>query len=308
MPMTHANGPQSPGPLSMKMPRQAVTPHPKLRCPSQQSSWPSQQSPSMAAVTPRNGSGGLEIDDLFLGDSTLFDPCNNQALKAQLLQKMHMRPNAVLGPMRGGIGGCNAGMWILRDISGSFVLKLVRICPMGPPQATESEKFAKLCRENPGIVKDPSLAFPCKILRCLGKGGNHMHDLVAMRQVQGVRMSEFIMTCLHTKKVQDLMRTLEQFGVFLADFHGRYNSMQHGDLTPANIFFDTTNTQSSRFTLVDVADLAPRNPVIQSDTERFISSLKLLSTFYGAELFNQGKAQFEAGYNARRSRTPSRKA
>jgi len=205
--------------------------------------------------------------------------------------------------MRGGIGSCNAGMWILRDGSQCFVLKLVRTNSpgMGQLQASEADKFAKVCRENPGIVKDPSLSFPCKIFHCLSKGGIKNHDLIVMRQVSGVRMSEFIMQRLHSKQVQDLMRVLERFGAFLADFHTRYNGMQHGDLTPANVFYDQ---RSGRFALVDVADLAPRNPVIQSDTERFISSLKLLSHFYGPDLFMQGKTQFEAGYNARRSCIP----
>jgi hypothetical protein len=204
--------------------------------------------------------------------------------------------------MRGGIGGCNAGMWVLRDGAQSFVLKLVRANAafMGA-QPTESDKLVKLSRENPGIGGDPNLSFPCKIFHCLGQGGMKTYDLIVMRQVSGTRMSEVIMQKLHTQQVQDLMRILEQFGAFLADFHMRYNFMQHGDLTPANVFHDP---RSGRFTLVDVADLAPRNPVIQADTDRFMSSLKLLSHFFGPDLHRQGTASFEAGYNARRSCMP----
>lgn len=165
-------------------------------------------------------------------------------------------------------------------------------------QLPESDKFARLSREFPGIVKDPALSFPCKIVHIMSKAGVKSHDLIVMRQVAGVRMSEVIMKRLHGKQVPELMHILECFGAFLADFHMRFNGFQHGDLTPANIFFDPV---TGRFALVDVADLAPRNPVIQSDVERFSSSLKLLSTFYGPELFMQGKAQFEAGYNARRA-------
>lgn len=249
--------------------------------------WPSQ--------TPR--ANVLGFDDLYF-DGAFFDPCQ-LPLKAQLLQKMQMQPNALVEPMRAGIGSCNAGMWIMRDGVQCFVLKLVRSTSpgMNQLQASEADKFAKLCREHPGIGQDPSLSFPSKIFHCNGQGGVK-NDLIVMRQVSGVRMSEFIMQRLHGKNVQDLMRILERFGSFLADFHARYNGMQHGDLTPANVFYDE---RSGRFALVDVADLAPRNPVIQSDIERFISSLKLLSTFYGPELFMQGKAQFEAGYSARRS-------
>lgn len=240
----------------------------------------------------------LGFDELHT-DGAFFDPCQ-QPLKGQLLQKMRMQPNALLEPMKAGIGSCNAGMWMIRDGAQGFVLKLVRSSPagLGILQSSEADKFAKLCRESPGIVTDASLSFPVKIFHCLS-GGIKSHDLIVMRQVPGIRMSEFIMQTLHGKQVPDLMRVLERFGAFLADFHTRYNSMQHGDLTPANVFYDRG---SGRFALVDVADLAPRNPVIQSDTERFTSSLKLLSHFYGPDLFMQGKAQFEAGYNANAGR------
>merc|ERR1712070_1164256 len=124
----------------------------------------------------------------------------------------------------------------------------------------------------------------------------------------GMRMQEFIRQTLHGQKVQDLMRVLEQFGVFLAEFHMRYNGMQHGDLTPANVFYDP---QSGRFCLIDVADLAPRNSVnavIQSDVERFITSLKLLFSLFGQDIFPQARAQIEAGYNSRRQGMPMRMA
>lgn len=258
--------------------------------------------------TPREiGGVSFDIDELHL-DGTFFDP-TQQPLKGQLLQKMRAQPTAVVEPMRAGmgIGSQNSGIWIIRDAAQNYVLKLVRDKPsfMGAAgQMAEAEKFARLCREHPGITKDPSLAFPIKIFRCLGKGGSKTHDLVVMRQVSGVRVSEVVMQKLHTKQVQDLMRILEQFGSFLADFHTRYGGMQHGDLTPANVFFDQ---QTGRFTLVDVADLAPRNPVIQSDVERFSSSLKLLANFYGPDLFNEGKARFEAGYSARRGGMQTRR-
>jgi len=225
-------------------------------------------------------------------------------LKAQLLQKMNAPASSLVEPIRAGssYGGCNAGMWILRDGSQCFVLKLVRTLPafMGPSQTPESEKFAKLFKEHPEMAKDDSISFPCKIFRCHGKGGSKTMDLIVMHQVPGMRASDFIMKKLHGLQVPDLMQILERLGNFIADFHERYNGLQHGDLTPANVFIDE---QRAKFTLVDVADIAPRNPVIQSDTDRFTSGLKLLSHFYGADLWLQGKARFEAGYNARRSRT-----
>jgi hypothetical protein len=187
-------------------------------------------------------------------------------------------------------------MWILQSGSQSFVLKLVRSgFSFGKP--TETDRFVRLSYEHPQIAQDPSLAFPCKIFNILSSAGEKSLTLVVMRQVPGQRVSDVIMQKLHSRQVQELMHILSQFGTFLADFHTRYNGMQHGDLTPANVFYEQA---TGRFTLVDVADLAPKNPVIQSDADRFKSSLKLLSTFYGPELFTEGRARFDAGYNANR--------
>jgi len=175
---------------------------------------------------------------------------------------------------------------------------------MGPARPPESEKFAKLYFDHPEMAKDLSLSFPCKIFKCHGKGGSMSHDLVVMHKVPGVRFSDFI---LHKLKKgtgavlgeKDLMKVLEKFGSFLADFHDRYDGLQHGDLTPANVFYDES---SGRFTLVDVSDIAPRNPVIQSDEDRFISGLRLLSTFYGPDLWTLGNTRFLAGYQSRRTK------
>jgi len=259
--------------------------------------WPASNQLPRPALTPRTPSGPLEIDELY-SDDILFDPSTEPA-RGQLMSKMRLPPSAQIGTLRGGIGSCNAGMWELRDGCQSFVLKLVRSSagPV-PGQASQVDKFAKLCRDFPGITADPSLAFPCKIFSVISAAGKS-HDLVVMRQVPGQRVSDVIMQKLHGRQDQELMRILEQFGGFLADFHARYSGMQHGDLTPANVFYDQA---SRRFTLVDVADLAPRNPVIQADAERFSSSLKLLSHFYGPDFYMEGKARFEAAYNASRSR------
>merc|ERR1740138_1473719 len=123
---------------------------------------------------------------------------------------------------------------------------------MGPSREPESDKFARLAREHPDMLKDSSMSFPVKIFHCLGKVGSKTHDLVVMRYVPGLRFTEFIMHKLHANQVQELMCVLECFGSFLADFHKRYNGLQHGDLTPANVFFDK---QSYMFTLVDVSDI-----------------------------------------------------
>lgn len=256
--------------------------------------WPpAGQHLAMPAFTPLSAPCPLEIDELYSDDDP-FDP-TSEPVRGQLLSKMRLQPSAQIETLRGSIGSCNAGMWTLRDGCQSFVLKLVMSSagPL-PGHASQADKFARLRRDFPGISMDPSLAFPCKIFSVLSAMGKS-HDLVVMRQVPGQRVSDVIMQKVHGRQPQDLMGILELFGRFLAEFHLRYSGMQHGDLTPANVFYDQA---SRRFTLVDVADIAPRNPVIQSDAERFATSLKLLSHFYGPDFYTAGKARFEAAYNA----------
>jgi len=221
-------------------------------------------------------------------------------LKSQLLQKLLMPPNAVVENMRG--GGCNAGMWIVRDISQTYVLKLTKSSPMFMGKMSESARLLKLSRSHPSLVDDLAIAFPCKIFHCLGPDGSNSHDMLVMRQVPGVQLSEVIRQKLQGNQ-QELMGILEHFGAFLAAFHSRYNGMQHGDLTPANICFCQS---SGRFTLIDIADLGPQNPLLQPDVDRFISGIKGLCMLFGAARFEENKARFEAGYNTcRRGRLPS---
>jgi len=246
-------------------------------------------SPRFANVSGTSRS--LELDEVQL-TGVFCDPAR-EPLRSQLLQRMSMPPNASVEPMRG--GGCNAGMWLVCERSQAFVLKLVKSGFEFLGQASESAKFLNLSLNNPGIDDDLSLAFPCNIVQCIGQAGSKSYELLVMRQVPGLQFSDFIRQKLQGYP-EELMTVLERFGIFLADFHVRYKGMQHGDLTPANVFFDPS---SGRFTLIDVADLAPHNPVIQSDKERFVSGLRGLSMLFGKALLEEGKARFELGYDSR---------
>jgi len=216
----------------------------RLELSSQKSQGALNQSASAPLLSWPLSGNALEFEDLHL-EYAFFD-ATQEPVKSQILQKMHLQPHAHVEPIRGQMGGCNAGMWILRDGSQCFMLKLVRILPawVGPSRTPESEKFAKLSREHPEMAMDPALSFPCKIFHCLGKNGSMTYDLVVMRCAPGLRFSDFIMQKLHGGQAQDLMFALQLFGTFLADFHNRYNGLQHGDLTPANVFFHESSKTS----------------------------------------------------------------
>eukprot|EP00415_Alexandrium_ostenfeldii_P003728 UN3728 len=147
--------------------------------------------------------------------------------------------------MQGFRGGLNEGVRYLSDPSqgsgknGSkeeLVLKLVKCQRVAHSIPTEAENCLKIYREHPEVINDPTVAFPFKILSCIGANGVKRYDLIIMRKVRGERLAELIARKWYTNQVPQLMQILEKLGVCLAEFHVRYGSSQHGDFQPSNIF------------------------------------------------------------------------
>lgn len=190
----------------------------------------------------------------------------------------------------------NEGVWIVKDNSQKFVLKLVKgVNSFGMP--TDAEKFTRLSHEHPGIEHDASIAFPMQIIRCTAPGQGNRYDLIVMRKVPGKSLSETIANLRSEGRMPQLMQILEKLGQFLADFHARYSNKQHNDFQPSNVFYDPV---SGSFTLIDISDMGPTEPLNEVDVERFTNSLSLLSNCYGQNFFLEGKRHFEAGYNQAR--------
>jgi len=228
--------------------------------------------------------------------SSHFDP-TWPPLKSQLVSKLGLSQNATVEEMQGHRGGLNEGVWILRDNTQSFVMKLVKGSnSFGMP--TEAERFAKLFNEHPSIINDSSLAFPVKIFRCAGLGLGKRLDLIVMRKAPGTLLASLIATMLSGNKTPQVMQLLDQLGRFLADFQFRYGNKQHNDFQPSNIFYDPA---TGRFTLIDVSDIGPKTALAEADAERFTAALRLSSNCYGQNFYLEGKRHFEAGYWARRN-------
>jgi len=234
--------------------------------------------------------GSLETRELQIGAGR-FDPSQPQ-LRSRLLEELGAQQGAKLEALGGFCGGLNEGMWMLNDPPRSLVLKLVK-CQRFDSFPTEVDKLVKLSREHPSIMDDPALAYPIKVFRCVGPAGQHRYDLIVMRRAPGQPLSDLVAARCHEKKVEDLMRIFEQLGRFLADFHKRYGNMQHGDFQPSNIFYDEV---SRRFTMIDVADIGPQDPLSEADVKHFSSGLRLLSGLLGQRYCAEGRRRFEAGY------------
>merc|ERR1712146_349907 len=91
----------------------------------------------------------------------------------------------------------------------------------------------------------------------------------------------------------DILNIMRRFGTFLAAFHHKYGSVQHGDLHESNVFYDET---SGKFALVDLDLLGSTTSEEEGDFEQSSHRLSLLSDVYGEELGAKCVVSFEEGY------------
>lgn len=234
-----------------------------------------------------------------------FDP-EQPGLQAQLLQKLGVvQGTGTITPLPGFQGGLNEGVWILsgtmqsagsqRGRKDELVLKLVRCKRIAPSILTEAENFLELQKSYPSLAADPSLAFPMKILSCMGPGNVKRHDLIVMRKLRGDRLAELIATKWYGNQVPQLMDIFEKLGECLAEFHRGYGNAQHGDFQPSNVLYDE---EENKIALIDMGGMGV--PTTETDVEHFTKSMTLLSQTYGHKLYIDGMRRFNQGYSKRR--------
>jgi tRNA A-37 threonylcarbamoyl transferase component Bud32 len=242
-----------------------------------------------------HGSTGmvLETGELQVG-SGCFDP-SEHALRLQLLSKLGRGGHCTVEAMKGFRGGLNEGIWYVRDPAQGglkdLVLKLVTCRKLAAIFPTEAESFMRICREHPNIVNDRGVAFPLKVLACIGPAGKAW-DLIVMQKVRGERLAEFIARKWYStpRRVSELLEIMDKLGACLAKFHGRYGGCQHGDFQTANIFYDEG---SGEFTFIDIGGMGTRTG--ETDAQHFAKNLQMLASTY-PELARDGFRYFDQGY------------
>lgn len=225
--------------------------------------------------------------------SYVFDPTEPQLL-SQLTSKLGVGLDVTLEKSVG--GGMNQGIWQLLSPVQAFILKLVSSegieLESGAALVSDANRYMTLCSEHPRIRRDSSIAFPIKVFRCRAPDGSLPHDLIVMIRAPGEVFSDTIAKLTLDGPKQELLRVLEQFGRFLADFHARYDGMQHGDCQPPNICYDAA---SQSFTMLDAATMMASQP--GADAEQFMQSLTALSKLIGGSGFgSECKRHFALGY------------
>lgn len=239
----------------------------------------------------------LEVGELDIG-SGAFDPTQPE-MHQTLASMLGYSSDSVIEEMTGFRGGLNEGVWFLCDERQQppvrdLVLKLVKCTRISASILTEAENFVKMFAEYPKIVKDPAVAFPVRIFKCLGPGPErqHRYDLIVMWKVKGERLAELIAHKWYQKQLEPLWQILSRLGQTLAAFHFRYNENQHGDFQPSNVFYDE---DTGELALIDIGGMGVQSS--ESDIEHFGKSLKLLADVYGSQILLEGLRAFQAGYD-----------
>jgi hypothetical protein len=241
--------------------------------------------------------GGLAFEDLQIGQCV--DPSKDTSLRLQILSKLGLRQDSRIEALVND-GQLNEGIWHIQGTdssnrSKSFVLKVVK--QDNSYGCSESQKLLRFSQMYPSIRCDNSVAFPTKIFNCIDHAGTLAYQCIVMPKVVGKELGEFICQKWQREEKELVMQILYNLGVFLADFHKRYDNHQHGDFHESNVFYDES---SCIFTLIDLAELGSSTSDLEGDMEQFMQRLSSLSNEYGEEFSTSAKKQFEEGYMARK--------
>lgn len=241
--------------------------------------------------TPRDLDSACPLKPIELHFTNRFD-LMQPTLQSQLLSKLSLAPGSTVEELTRP-GGLNLGVWALHDASKdpakSWVVKLVH------SERVEGEKFIRLSHEVPAVMEDATLAFPVKIVHCIGDCGSKQYDLIVMPKLSGSSLGDVMGTLWWSGQAAELMRILGKVGTRLAKFHKKYENYQHCDFQPSNIYYDQNE---DTVTLIDLADIGPEGTVADNDVGHFLEALKLVSKAYGPKFLQDAKKHFLAGYAA----------
>jgi hypothetical protein len=248
-------------------------------------------------TSPRGRSwpDSLQVFDMHLHEDEHFDP-NSPEVREVLLKLLGVSSRTVIDPMVGFAGGCNEGIWFLREPSslrGDLVLKLVRGTRRYPEFPTETENLLRLYDSYPDVVNDQLVAFPFYVVRIV-TASSQRFDLLIMRKAPGETFANHITMKCCIGQMDKLKRILEQIGKSLRQFQRSYGGQQHGDLQPSNIFVDD---KTGAITFIDIGGIGM--PTVETDAEHFEKSMRLCYGGYGPELMVVGMAHFLEGLASR---------
>jgi len=246
------------------------------------------------AKTPAQAAAAAELVASLRGEIRVngsFEP-RQPEIRAQLVQQLSLGGRAQIQEMSGFKGGLNLGIWLVSG-GAELVLKQVRCARVASNVLTEAENFIRVVKENPEIAQDPAVAFPVKILSCVGADRRPVSDLIVMKKSRGERLCEYVATKFYANQVPQLCAAMEAVGRALRRFHERYGNQQHGDFQPSNIYYDESTASVS---FIDVGGMGV--PTTGNDLEHFHQCMRSMTTGYEPHLHVDLLNAFDKGYQS----------
>lgn len=244
--------------------------------------------------TPAQAAAAAELVASLRGEIRVtgsFEP-RQPEIRAQLAQQLSLGGRAQIQAMSGFKGGLNLGIWLVSG-GAELVLKQVRCARVASNVLTEAENFIRVVKEHPEITQDPVVAFPVKILSCVGADRRPVSDVIVMKKSRGERLCEYVATKFYANQVPQLCAAMEAVGRALRRFHERYGNQQHGDFQPSNIYYDESTASVS---FIDVGGMGV--PTTGNDLEHFHQCMRSMTTGYQPHLHVDLLNSFDKGYQS----------
>merc|ERR1719487_70156 len=208
--------------------------------------------------------------------------------------------------MTGFTGGLNEGVWFLTveapGLNGMthFAMKLVSSRRKYPTMPTEVENFHHMCMRWPAMRRDPTLAFPVKLLDCLPPSAKPTQNLIIMPRAIGTRLGDWLGLANARGQMDQIVASMESLGRDLRAFHEKY-STHHADFQPSNVYLGRLSGQQGyegeqQNVLIDIGGVG--TAVGETDQVHFTKSLELLGKAYGADFVRSATDAFMDGYNS----------
>jgi hypothetical protein len=206
--------------------------------------------------------------------------------------------------MTGFTGGLNDGVWFLTveapGLNGMthFAMKLVSSRRKYPTMPTEVENFHHMCMRWPAMRRDPTLAFPVKLLDCVPPSKTVTQNLIIMPRAIGTRLGDWLGLANARGQMDQIVASMERLGRDLRTFHVNY-STHHADFQPSNVYLGRLSGAGAGEQLNVFIDIGGVGTAVgETDQVHFTKSLELLGKAYGADFVRSATDAFMDGYNS----------
>jgi len=146
--------------------------------------------------------------------------------------------------------------------------------------------------------RDPTLAFPVKLLDCVPLSKTMTQNLIIMPRAIGTRLGDWLGLANARGQMDQIVASMERLGRDLRTFHVNY-STHHADFQPSNVYLGRLSGAGAGEQLNVFIDIGGVGTAVgETDQVHFTKSLELLGKAYGADFVRSATDAFMDGYNS----------